>query len=157
MTVIRSTSSPFFLSEIMDKVFKDFFNDSLFTTSIPQPTFQEKFRFQIPSYPVSNFYIEKDGTTVYEIAVTGFDKDEITIETEGKLILITGEKKDKESSSERRYIYKKFSQKDFYLDAPLYDCQNIEKISTSLKNGLLTIRIPLKEENKPIKKLISID
>lgn len=154
--LIRRTSSPFYLSEVMDKVFKDFFNDSFFTTSIPKIPYQERYHFQVPSYPVSNLYIEKDGTSVYEIAVTGFDKDEISIEIEGKTLIINGTKKEEEDD-EKGYVYKRLTQKNFSVDASLKDCQDIEHVTTSLKNGLLTIRIPLKEEEKPIKKLIAID
>jgi HSP20 family molecular chaperone IbpA len=155
-SLIRRTSSPFYLSEVMDKVFQDFFNDSFFTTSIPKIPYQERFHFQVTSYPVSNLYIEKDGTSVYEIAVTGFDKDEINIEIEGKTLIVTGTKKEEDNNEERGYVYKKLTQKNFSVDAALKDCQDINNISTSLKNGLLTIRIPLREEEKLVKKQISI-
>lgn len=155
-SLIRRTSSPFYLPEVMDKVFQDFFNDSFFTTTIPK-SYQERFHFQVPSYPVSNLYIEKDGTSVYEIACTGFDKDEISIEIEGKNLIITGTRKEEDNSEERGYVYKKWTQKNFCVDAILKDCQDIEHISTSLKNGLLTIRVPLKEEEKPVKKVIQIE
>jgi len=68
----------------------------------------------IPSYPVSNYSIDKEGKSIIEVAITGFGEDEITIEKVESKIIVKGKKKEKQKE-DRKYLY----------DLPKKDAKNI--------------------------------
>jgi HSP20 family molecular chaperone IbpA len=103
----------------------------------------------IPSYPVSNYSIDKEGKSIIEIAITGFDEEEIIIEKRESKIIVKGKKKDKQKE-DRKYLYKNIACRDFELEfqcSDSWDCSNIE---AEIDKGVLTITIPVKEDCKPI-------
>lgn len=110
----------------------------------------------VPKYPVSNFSIDKDGTSLIEIAVSGFSLDEITVERNDTKLEVKGKRKDKEDDNEKKYLYKNIACRDFELSYDVSDKWDFDKIDIVLKKGILTIKIPLLEECKPIKKAFKI-
>jgi HSP20 family molecular chaperone IbpA len=107
-----------------------------------------------PSYPVCNDGLLKDGTFFSEIAVTGFKKENIKIEIEGQQIFIKvdGDKED----DDRKYSHRGLSKRSFKFGYKISDQLDIDKIRTTLENGLLTIEIPLKESFIPKKRTIEL-
>ena len=104
----------------------------------------------IPSYPVSNLKVDASGTFHLEIATSGFEKEEIEIQRKGTRLIISGKKKDKEKKSELKAIWKNIAERDFELEYQCNDEVDLDKIDIKLKNGILSIAMPLKETQKPI-------
>jgi HSP20 family molecular chaperone IbpA len=113
----------------------------------------------IPSYPVSNYFITNDGDHVVEIAVSGFSKEEITVERKDLSIFVKGmreappeDKKEKPS----KYFYRNLACRDFELEFKFYESCDFDKLEVSMDKGILTIKIPLKEEFQPVRKKYEI-
>ncbi len=64
-SLITSTFFPIKINDFIDDFFSSSFEREI-NQAIPQPIF--------PNRPVSNYYIEEDGTSIVEIATTGFSK-----------------------------------------------------------------------------------
>ena len=99
---------------------------------------------------------EKGGDYHIEMDIPGFNKDEISVETNDGYLKITAEKKaeNSEQAEEKNYIrrertYGKY-ERSFYLG----DLDE-DKIDASFENGMLKIVVPKKEE-KDTKKVIEI-
>jgi HSP20 family molecular chaperone IbpA len=99
--------------------------------------------------PICYDYLVEDTGVIYEIAMPGFIKDEVEIDTkiEGKsFIFVKAEKSktDKKITSTLP-IRKKF---DFKLtfDSSKYD---VEKTTATMKDGILYLSVPKREEGIP--------
>jgi HSP20 family molecular chaperone IbpA len=114
------------------------------------------YKIETPSYPVSNYSVKKDGTSVIEIAVSGFDSEEITVKREDLKIIVIGEKKEGKGVGDRKYIYKHIGERDFELSYCGSEKWDYDKLNVKLSKGILSIEIPIKEECKPINKTYKI-
>jgi len=106
-----------------------------------------------PSYPPYN--IELVGEDKYRIAmaVAGFDRSELEIETERDTLKITGRKQ--KDDAKRTFLHRGIAARDFEHRFQLAD--HVKVVSAKLDNGLLNIDLvrEIPEELKPRK--ISID
>lgn len=109
------------------------------------------------SYPVFNCYITEDGTCVLEIACTGFSKDELSINRENNIVTVEGKKKEGVGENEAKYLFRKLAKRDFQVSYELSNKLDFDSIKIKLENGLLEIKVPLKENEKPIKKELKIE
>jgi len=107
-----------------------------------------------PKYPKSSCYITEDGTVIIELAVTGFNKKDIKVKREGEKIIVSGDKEKEESKLKE--VWNNISKKKFETIFNFNDRMNLDTISISMENGILQIKVPLKEENKPIVKDLEI-
>lgn len=97
---------------------------------------------------------EKDGSYHIEMDIPGFEKKDISIESNDGYLTIIASKEEMNDESEKNYIrrerkYGKY-ERSFYLGD--LDGQNIE---AEFKNGILKIVVPKKEEIEN-KKIIEI-
>lgn len=100
--------------------------------------FEGRFANQIQnSYPPHN--VVKTGESTYElrIAVTGFEKDEITVEVDQEQLIIRGESMTPNESTEIVYLHRGLATRDFYRVFPLAD--HVEVETGSIRNGILTV------------------
>lgn len=106
-----------------------------------------------PSYPPYN--IELVGEDKYRIAmaVAGFDRSELEIETERDTLKITGRKQ--KEDAKRTYLHRGIAARDFEHRFQLAD--HVKVVSAKLDNGLLNIELvrEVPEALKPRK--IAID
>lgn len=107
-----------------------------------------------------NQYTEKDGTMVFELAVVGMtEKDlKVTVKTEQnvsnlsiKSIIPELTEEEKQKINERTYRFKKIkSMNKIDITLLLDKTLDVSKTTKTVENGLLTIRIPVKAEEKPV-------
>lgn len=99
------------------------------------------------TYPPHN--VIKDGEDSYgiELAVAGFARDEISIETQDVLLKIIG----KAQKDEREYIYKGISARSFTRQFTL--AEYVEVTDATLKDGILRVSLKrsVPEEKLPRK------
>jgi len=99
------------------------------------------------TYPPHN--VIKDGEDSYgiELAVAGFSRDQITIETQDGLLKIVGEAQ----KDEREYTYKGISTRSFTRQFTL--AEYVEVTDASMKDGILSIKLKrnVPEEKQPRK------
>jgi len=109
-----------------------------------------------PSYPVSNFSVMRDGTSVIEVAISGFESDEVTVKREDLKIIVEGKKKNQNKEDDRKYIYKQIAERNFSIDFLGSDKWDYDKLKAKIKNGVLKIEVPMKEECKPVNRVYEI-
>ena len=101
------------------------------------------------NYPPHN--ISKIGDNLYEIAiaVTGFEKSEITVQVESNELTIKGEKAESDKDYEPEYIYRGLALRNFERTFALAEHMKVKK--AEIKNGILAIHVEreIPEELKP--------
>lgn len=110
---------------------------------------ERRFANQISSnYPPFN--IAKVGENLYDIsiAVTGFEKDEISVTVESNELLVKGERKSEENLN-AEYLHRGLALRDFERTFTLAEHMKVRK--AEIKNGILLIQIEreIPEELKP--------
>ncbi len=90
------------------------------------------------NYPPHN--IIKTGENQYEIqlAVTGFDKTEISVTVEDNVLVIKGESMTTDYAPEA-YLHRGLATRDFAKEFPL--AEHIEVVGAETRNGMLTIKL----------------
>ena len=88
------------------------------------------------NYPPYNIYNGSDSRTILEVALAGFSKEELSVESERNVLTISANKSSKE---DRKYSYKGISNKNFSRNWQLAD--DVEVESVEFADGLLTIKM----------------
>jgi molecular chaperone IbpA len=112
-------------------------------------TLERRFQAQpTTNYPPFNVIKWTEDSYEIQLAVTGFEKDEITIEVEQSQLTIRGESKD-EGSDDTIYIHRGLATRDFEKAFTL--AEHMEVKGAEIKNGMLMIKIirNLPESAKP--------
>ena len=136
-------------------------SDPIYTIQYPKNYFWQVIEdftcpaMSVPSYPVSNFSLDESGTTIVDIAVSGFSDNEITIKRDGLKLIVEGKREEKEKEK-RKYFYKNIAERNFKLEYQGSDKWDFDKLEARMKKGILTIEVPLKEEHKPIRQEFTI-
>ena len=121
---------------VFDDVFGNIFVD-----------FPQHLKNSTSGYPVADIYKSDDGSTVMEFALAGFSREELSvdIQTDQKSIIVSANS-DNGDSDNRRIARRSFKKTYVNYDNNL----DLAKTTADYKNGLLTIKVPRKEEVKPL-------
>ena len=99
------------------------------------------------SYPPYNVVNGHDGRTILEVALAGFSRGDIQVETERNVLTVSANKSSKE---EKQYQHKGISQRSFSKNWQMSDDVEVEKVD--FEDGLLTItlkkELPEKQKRK---------
>jgi molecular chaperone IbpA len=97
------------------------------------------------NYPPHNVVRLDDTHYVIEVAVAGFNEDEIDVELKENVLTVRGEQAKKE---EVEYLHKGISARNFVRTFPL--AEHIEVLGATVKNGILAIALEqvVPEESK---------
>ena len=100
------------------------------------------------NYPPHN--ILKTGENQYEIqiAVTGFEKSEISVTVESNVLTVRGESRTEEDPT-IQYLHRGLASRDFAREFPL--AEHIEITGAEIKNGMLIVKLirNIPESEKP--------
>lgn len=136
LTPARRTNNGYVRPAEVDTFFEDFL-----------PTFfnaaRERERQWSPPVEVS----EKDGTLDFNVELPGVEKNDIHINVEDGNLIISGERIEETTDGSEKLRCERFYGK-YYRSFRLPEYADTEKISAELKNGLLKVSIPKKEEAK---------
>jgi len=138
MTRFALTHVPALLGNgAIDRLFEEFFQN-------PEPYVKQTTN----GYPLTDIYKEEDGSQVIEMALAGFSKEDILINTEANKITISadGSKLKGQLAENRRRIAKRAFKKSF---VDYHNTLDFANSNATFENGLLRIQIPLREEVKP--------
>jgi molecular chaperone IbpA len=93
------------------------------------------------NYPPHN--IIRTGENQYEIqlAVTGFEKSEITVQVENNVLTVTGEGEEsiRHENPDVVYLHRGLATRDFAREFPL--AEHIEVTGAEIRNGMLTVKL----------------
>ena len=101
--------------------------------------FEQRFANQINNnYPPYNILKSSEDSYELQVAVTGFDKDEITVEIDQNQLIVKGQRKDTDKP-DPQYLYRGLAARNFTRSWEL--APHMEVSEGSIKNGVLTIQI----------------
>ena len=93
------------------------------------------------NYPPHNILKTGDNQYEIQIAVTGFEKSEISVTVESNVLTVTGEGAEsiRHENPEIVYLHRGLATRDFVKEFPL--AEHIEVVGAETKNGMLTIKL----------------
>ncbi|MEI6311288.1 MAG: Hsp20/alpha crystallin family protein [Bacteroidota bacterium] len=91
---------------------------------------------------------ESDTSFHIEMAIPGFNKEEVSIKVEKNLMTISGEKKESSTDDSKKIKRKEFHYKSFSRSFTLSDNIQSDKVEAKYENGVLNLTIPKKEIEK---------
>lgn len=97
----------------------------------------------IPPHNISH----TDYGYMLEVFIPSFDKKDVTVEQEGKFLVIRGN----HNKEDKKYKHKGYVQNSFEKKLYLRDEASISE--ATIKNGVLTIPIIVKQESEAVKKI----
>jgi len=101
--------------------------------------FEQRFANQInQNYPPYNILKHNDDSYELEIAVTGFEKDEITVEIDQNQLVVKGQRNESDDV-DPTYLHRGLSTRDFTRSWTL--AEHMEVGEGTIKNGVLTIEL----------------
>lgn len=101
--------------------------------------FEQRFGNQISNnYPPYNVIKHDENTYEIEVAVTGFQQNEITVEIDQNQLIVKGHK-DRKDLEELTYLHRGLATRDFTRSWTL--AEHMEVGQGSVKNGVLTIEL----------------
>ncbi len=98
--------------------------------------------------------LESNENFKLQMAVPGVKKEDIKIDLEKNILNISSEKSTNEQSEEDvKFTRKEFVYGTFYRSFTLPDTIDSDKIGAEVKDGILTVTLPKKEETKVSKQI----
>ncbi|MEK7061996.1 MAG: Hsp20 family protein [Patescibacteria group bacterium] len=98
--------------------------------------------------PAMNIH-EKGNDFVIEVAVPGYQEDEINVEVGDDYLTLRGEKKEEQEEKDKKFHRKEFVYGSFERTVAFPSLVDDEKVTADLSDGTLKIVIPKKEPVKP--------
>lgn len=101
--------------------------------------FEQRFAGQIQTnYPPHNVLKTGENTYEIQIAVSGFEKNEIAVEVAQNTLVVTGQRL-RTDDAETVYLHRGLATRDFVRTFPLAD--HMEVRDGAIKNGILSVYI----------------
>jgi len=129
--------------------------DDMFTTMTNRmfsQDFMKEYGIQTQNVGFPKFNIVKtDKEIEITAAVPGYSKNEVSIEFDNGLLVITGEKDHKENHKEEEIVLREIKQSKFTraIDVSMYTIEP-KHIDAEYKDGLLSIKLPYKQEEERV-------
>ena len=102
-------------------------------------TMERRFANQVSNnYPPHNIIKTDENQYEIQVAVTGFDKSEISVTVENNILVIKGESMTTEYQAEQ-YLYRGLATRDFAREFPL--AEHIEVNGAEIRNGMLIVKL----------------
>ena len=99
-------------------------------------------------FPLSNVLVnKKSGDLVIEMALAGYNPEDISISTEDSKIVVEGKAQTHDEDFE--YRLRDIKQSSFKQSIPVSAKFDLSKLDAEFKNGILKVTIPVSEEKKP--------
>ena len=100
---------------------------------------EQNIRNQNNSYPPYNLLKHNDDAYEIQMAVSGFEKDEVTVEVDQNRLIIRGKRNADAASSDAEYLHRGLATRDFAHAFTL--AEHLEVGEGRIKNGVLSIEI----------------
>lgn len=101
---------------------------------------EQRFANQINNnYPPYNIIKKGEHSYELEVAVTGFNPDEVTVEIDQNQLIVKGQKNSTNDDAETQYLHRGLATRDFTRVWTL--AEHMEVDAGTIKNGVLRIKI----------------
>lgn len=91
------------------------------------------------NYPPHNVLRTSENQYEIHMAVTGFDKSEISVQVEQNVLTVTGVSVTPTESTEIVYLHRGLATRDFAKEFPL--AEHMEVTAAEIKNGMLVVKL----------------
>jgi molecular chaperone IbpA len=98
---------------------------------------ERRFSNSVPNYPPYNVLKHDDNSFEIEVAVAGFDREDISIEVDQSLLIIKGQRQKEDDTS--KYVYRGLAARDFERTFTL--AEHIIVGNAELTNGILSVKL----------------
>jgi len=98
-------------------------------------------------FPPVNIFSDKDGYVV-RLEIPGVAPDQVRIDTEGRTLTISGKRADSQSG-DASFHRRERDMGEFSRSLQLPESLDLNRAEAAYKHGVLTVRVPKKEEAKP--------
>ena len=123
-----------------------FDNDRFFDSLIPwAPSWDVDKRSAFPKINV----VENADDYTLTAEVPGMKEGDINVEIEDGTLTLTGRQEEKQETEEKNYRMREFQSRSFERSFRLGDGIDPDGVSAGIRNGVLTVALPKKEEAKP--------
>ena len=136
-------------------IFNDDFFDSIFKDFMPTLN-NHSFSFDDAFPPINLYMNSNDKACIFELALTGYKKDWLSVEITGTTMTITADVPEEAEDDTKKYFKRRIQAKSFkkYYKIPEgYDTDNAE---VTYEDGLLTVVIPVKVKPQDAVKKLTI-
>ncbi len=99
--------------------------------------------------------VDAEDKYILEAELPGFEKDEINLDINGDLLVITAEHKTEVNAEEVKYIRRERSNGSYKRSFDISDV-DAEGIDAEYKNGILAVTLPKKKPAEPLSKSVNI-
>jgi len=100
--------------------------------------------------------VENDGEFLVRCDLPGVKKDDVDISISSNVLTIKGEKHGDEEKEDTKYYRRETWSGSFQRSIALSESVDPDKVEADLKDGVLNIRLPKREELKPKQIAISV-
>ncbi len=90
------------------------------------------------NYPPHNILRLQENEYAIQLAVTGFEKTEISVTVENNVLIVKGESMTTDYAPEQ-YLHRGLATRDFVKEFPL--AEHIEVVGAETKNGMLIVKL----------------
>ena len=104
---------------------------------------------KLMTLPAVNVTENNDNYTV-SLAAPGLKKEDFKVDVDGHMLTISSEKEVKKEENDEKYTRKEYSYSSFSRSFTLPEDVKQDAIDAKYENGILSIRLPRKEEAKKI-------
>jgi molecular chaperone IbpA len=91
------------------------------------------------NYPPHNILKLSENEYAIQLAVTGFEREEISVTVESDVLVVKGESQALNEYTSEVYLHRGLATRDFVKEFPL--AEHIEVTGAESKNGMLTIKL----------------
>ena len=104
---------------------------------------------KLMTLPAVNVTENNDNYTV-SLAAPGLKKEDFKVDVDGHMLTISSEKEVKKEENDEKFTRKEYSYSSFSRSFTLPEDVKQDAIDAKYENGILSIRLPRKEETKKI-------
>jgi len=126
------------------------------------------FSGSIQPFPPYNVYALKDGSIRVDLALAGYDQSKISLRADDGKLVVEGKGVDEcdcekdengecECGDDCKCVYHGIRSANFKTAIPVAAKFDLSQCSAKMKNGMLSVTIPLAEERKPRDIKVNID
>lgn len=134
------------LTREIERLFEDFFGPIEF----------EEVKGKHSFFPAMDI-AEDDQNLIIKVDIPGMTQKDVSVEIHDNVLIIKGEKKVEDEIKEKNFHVSERRYGSFIRQITLPDYLQPEKTKAKIKDGVLTITIPKKEEEKPKKISVSVE
>ncbi len=98
----------------------------------------------------TDVYTEDDKQMVVEVHLPNFAEKDVDVHVDGSMLVISAEKHEQENDKTKKYVVRE-SGSSFYRRIQLPKVADLEKIDGDMKDGVLKVVVPFKEQPAPKK------